>query len=93
MNAPRCSEIDYIAFLLAAQRVFSCTEAARSQPETPMAPAHDAINRLLTREPPFPSMEGKDTAALWAPLSPPVWPEALGRPELRRWGLDAPQRR
>ena len=58
MNAPRCSEADYIAFLLAAQRVFSCTEAARCQPLTPHAPAHDAFTRLLTREPP-------DTAALW----------------------------
>ena len=58
MNAPRCTDADYIAFLLAAQRVFSCTEAARSQPPAPKAPAHDAFTRLLTREPP-------DTAALW----------------------------
>ena len=58
MNAPRCSDIDYIAFLIAAQRVFSCTEAARCQPLTPKAPAHDAFTRLLAREPP-------DTAALW----------------------------
>ena len=58
MNAPRCSDHDYIAFLLAAQRVFSCTEAARCQPEAPAAPAHDAFTRLLTRVPP-------DTAALW----------------------------
>lgn len=58
MNAPRCTEHDYIAFLLAAQRVFSCTEAARCQPEAPAAPAHDAFTRLLTRVPP-------DTAALW----------------------------
>ena len=58
MNAPRCSDADYIAFLLAAQNVFSCTEAARCQPLAPKAPAHDAFTRLLTREPP-------DTAALW----------------------------
>ena len=58
MNAPSCSEADYIAFLIAAQRVFSCTEAARCQPPSPVAPAHDAFTRLLTREPP-------DTAALW----------------------------
>lgn len=58
MNAPRCSEHDYIAFLIAAQRVYSCTEAARCQPEAPRAPAHDAFTRLLTRVPP-------DTAALW----------------------------
>ena len=58
MNAPRCTEADYIAFLLAAQRVFSCTEAARCQPDAPTAPAHDAFTRLLMRVPP-------DTAALW----------------------------
>ena len=58
MNAPRCTEHDYIAFLLAAQRVFSCTEAARCQPASPTAPAHDAFTRLLARVPP-------DTAALW----------------------------
>lgn len=58
MNAPRCSDHDYIAFLLAAQRVFSCTEAARCQPDVPDAPAHDAFTRLLTRVPP-------DTVALW----------------------------
>lgn len=59
MNAPRCSEHDYIAFLIAAQRVYSCTEAARSQPDRqPAAPAHDAFTRLLQRNPP-------DTEALW----------------------------
>lgn len=63
MNAPRCSEHDYIAFLIAAQRVYSCTEAARCQPEAPTAPAHDAFTRLLTRVPP-------DTAALWAEAEP-----------------------
>ncbi len=63
MNAPRCTEIDYIAFLLAAQRVFSCTEAARCQPEHHRAPAHDAFTRLLTRVP-------LDPAAVWAEVKP-----------------------
>ena len=63
MNAPRCSEHDYIAFLVAAQNVFSCTEAARCQPERPTTPAHDAFTRLLTRVPP-------DTAALWEEAEP-----------------------
>lgn len=67
MNAPRCSEHDYIAFLVAAQNVFSCTEAARCQPESPTAPAHDAFTRLLTRVPP-------DTAALWREAEPFVRP-------------------
>ena len=67
MNAPRCSEHDYIAFLLAAQRAFSCTEAARCQPHEAKAPAHDAFTRLLTREPP-------DTEALWQEARPFVRP-------------------
>lgn len=58
MNAPKCDELDYIHFLIAAQRVFSCSEAARCQPESGAAPCHDAFTRLLTRQPP-------DTEALW----------------------------
>lgn len=58
MNSPRCDAHDYIQFLLAAQRVFTCTEAARSQPEGEQAPAHDAFTRLLRRQP-------SDTEALW----------------------------
>ncbi len=58
MNAAKCDELDYIHFLIAAQRVFSCTEAARCQPDSASAPAHDAFTRLLTRQPPH-------TEALW----------------------------
>jgi hypothetical protein len=29
MNLPKCGELDYIHFLIAAQKVFTCTEAAR----------------------------------------------------------------
>ena len=58
MNPRRCDDLDYIHFLIAAQRVFTCTEAARCQPEGADAPAHDAFTRLLQREPP-------DTGALW----------------------------
>ena len=54
MNPPKCDDLDYIHFLIAAQRVFTCTEAARCH----QAPAHDAFTRLLQRQPP-------DTAALW----------------------------
>jgi putative transposase len=49
MNPTRCDEYDYINFLVAAQKVFSCTEAARVQPYKKLAPAHDALNRLLLR--------------------------------------------
>jgi hypothetical protein len=58
MNPPKCNDLDYIHFLIAAQRVFTCTEAARCQPEGDQAPAHEAFTRLLKRQPP-------DTAALW----------------------------
>ena len=58
MNPPRCTDLDYINFLIAAQKAFTCTEAARCQPETPTTPSHDAFTRLLRRQP-------QDTEALW----------------------------
>ena len=63
MNAPKVDELDYIHFLVAAQRVFSTTEAARIRQEEPNAPAHDAYTRLLQRIPP-------DTEALWREVAP-----------------------
>ena len=63
MNAPKVSPLDYIQFLIAAQRVFTCTEAATCQPTQPDPPAHDAFTRLLARQPP-------DTAALWEEVKP-----------------------
>lgn len=58
MNPAKCSEYDYINFLVAAQQVFSTLEAARSQPEGNRQAAHDAYTRLLHRLPP-------DSEALW----------------------------
>ena len=58
MNPVRRGPLDYIDFLVAAQKSFTCTEAARCQPESDQAPAHDAFTRLLRRQPP-------DTEALW----------------------------
>jgi putative transposase len=58
MNPARCDDLDYIHFLIAAQKVFTCTEAARCAPEGERTPAHDAFTRLLQRQPP-------DTEALW----------------------------
>ena len=57
MNPAKCDAVDYIQFLVAAQKRFTCSEAARCQPES-QAPAHDAFTRLLRRQPP-------GTEALW----------------------------
>ncbi len=65
MNAPRCSDTDYIDFLVATPRAVSCVEAARVQPRHADAPAHDAFTRLLHRLVP-------DPAALWGEVSPLV---------------------
>ncbi len=65
MNAPRCSDTDYIDFLVATPRAVSCVEAARVQPRRADAPAHDAFTRLLHRLVP-------DPAALWHEVSPLV---------------------
>jgi hypothetical protein len=63
MNAPKCTEQDYINFLVAAQQVFSTVEAARSHPDGERKPAHDAYTRLLQRLPP-------DSEALWTEVQP-----------------------
>jgi len=63
MNPAKCTEHDYINFLVAAQQVFSTVEAARSHPEGDRQPAHDAYTRLLQRLPP-------DSEALWTEVQP-----------------------
>lgn len=62
MNPPRCTEEDYIDFLVATPKVATCTEAARVQPDEPNAPAHDAFTRFLHRLEPGPE-------ALWQEVS------------------------
>jgi len=57
--------MDYINFLIAAQRVFSSVEASQTHPEEEQAPAHDAYTRLLQRLPP-------DSQALWQEVQPRV---------------------
>lgn len=54
MNKAKCTEQDYIQFLIAAQRSYSCTEAARVSPKNESPPAHDAFTRLLNRLEPDP---------------------------------------
>lgn len=65
MNPPKCDEMDYINFLIAAQQVFSHVEAARTHPAEEQAPAHDAYTRLLKRLPP-------DSEMLWREVEPLV---------------------
>jgi hypothetical protein len=65
MNPPGVDDVDYIHFLVAEQKAFTCTEASRSHPDGNAAPAHDAFTRLLQRRPP-------DTEALWQEAEPVV---------------------
>jgi len=58
MNKPKYNEYDYINFLITTQRIYSCTEAERVQPQKEDAPAHDSLNRLLYRI-------DADTEPLW----------------------------
>jgi putative transposase len=58
-NLPKCTDHDYINFLIAASTVFSCTEAARCYPCVTNAPSHDCFTRLLQTQP-------SDTEPLWA---------------------------
>jgi putative transposase len=65
MNKPRCTDTDYVDFLVATPRAVSGTEAARVQPRRDKAPAHDAFTRLLHRLEP-------DPATLWHEVAPLV---------------------
>ena len=65
MNPPKCTEYDYIHFLIATPSAYSCTEAARVQPPDANPPAHDSLNRLLYRLP-------ADSEALWTEATPYV---------------------
>src|SRR5215469_14832309 len=65
MNRPRCTDTDYVDFLVASPHAVSGTEAARTNPRRPIAPAHDAFTRLLHRLEP-------DPATLWQEVYPLV---------------------
>lgn len=47
MNPAKVDEFNYIQFLIAAQKVFSTTEAEKVRSGEEAAPAHDAYTRLL----------------------------------------------
>ena len=63
MNPSKCSEYDYIHFVIATPHVYSCTEAARVQPPDDNPPSDDSLNRLLYRLP-------ADSEALWTEAQP-----------------------
>lgn len=65
MNQPKVNEYDYINFLIATQKVYSCMEAERVQPKSAHPAAHDAITRLLHRLEP-------STTQLWQEAQPQV---------------------
>lgn len=52
MNPPKCNETDYINFLIATQKSYSCLEAEKVQPQENNSPAHDSLTRLLQRNNP-----------------------------------------
>ncbi len=63
MNPAKCTEYDYINFVIATSSAYSCTEAARVHPRDDPPPAHDSLNRLLYRLP-------TDSEALWREAHP-----------------------
>ncbi len=67
MNPAKYTQIEYINFLIATQKVYSCSEAERVQPHTDNSPSHDAIHRLLHRIEPDPEelwLEAKSSVAI-----------------------------
>ncbi len=69
MNPSKYQAIDYINFLIATQKAYSCCEAERVHPVGSSPPAHDAINRLLHRH---------------EPSSEELWQEAAPYIDLKR---------
>ena len=68
INPVKCTEHDYINFLIASSRVFTCTEASKCSFLDSSSPAHDSFTRLLGRQPP-------DTDALWGEVKDLIIPE------------------
>jgi SRSO17 transposase len=68
INPPKCTDLDYINFLIASSRVFSCTEASKCSYLDSNSPAHDSFTHLLLRQPP-------DTEALWGEVKDLVTPQ------------------
>lgn len=65
LDVIKCRDTDYIDFIIASPKTFSCTEAAKVQPEAIDPPAHGASTRLLLRLEP-------DPETLWREARPLV---------------------
>lgn len=65
MNPPKCTDLDYIQFLIASQQRFTATEASKTHPDGEDGPAHDAYTRLLHRI-------QADGTTLWQEVKPLV---------------------
>lgn len=65
MSNAKVQAEEYVQFLLATPVQYTCTEAARVQPEQSVPPAHDSFTRLLTRLEP-------DPEALWLEALPQI---------------------
>jgi hypothetical protein len=65
MNPPKCSDEDYINFVIATPRTVTATEAARVQPEGAKMPQHDAFTRLLERLEPDPETLWHEAECGW----------------------------
>jgi putative transposase len=86
MNPPRWDDLDSIRFRIAAQKVFTGTEAARCAPEGERAPAHDAFTRLLPRPPPDTEALGQEAKA-FVDVGKGLWSWMI-----RRWTSPMPGR-
>src|SRR3954451_15504165 len=86
-NDVKCRDTDYIDFLIASPKLFSCTEAPRVQPEPIDPPAHDAFTRLLHRLEPDPETLWRE-ARPWCTAKAACWSSTTRRwasPTRRRW--------
>ena len=68
INLPKCTDLDYINFIIAASTVFSCTEAAHCYPSITNAPSHDCFTCLLQKQPSY-------TEPLWDEVGKFVTPK------------------
>jgi hypothetical protein len=62
LNSAKCSDLDYIHFLMSAHCSYSCCSASRCSEYGPDSPHHDSFNRLLHRQP-------QNTETLWNDVS------------------------